>query len=543
MRAEMRYIHSLSFKIISAVFIVLVFVLSLITYYNINVQSKHLYDTITLSAASSSNFIKKSMHYTMMINHREDLWQSIKNIGAEPGIERIRIYNKVGRIMFSTKTDEVETLVDKNTESCVMCHGNSQGFTRNHSDQYTRVYQSPRGYRVLGLINPIKNERDCSDADCHAHSQKETILGVLDVQLSLDKYDTYISQSSMALIGSSIVMLLAVVLVSGIFILRVVQRPIKKFIVGTNAIASGNLNHRIILDTRDELGELAISFNAMMDDLKQARAELTRWSETLVDKVEEKTNELRKVQAQIIHMEKMASLGKLGASIAHEINNPLSGILTFARLIQKQIRSNNLSPDKIEKILNEISMIADEAKRCGEIVKDLMFFSRKQDGEHKRHDFNQIIEKSIHLVQHRLDLQQIRLEQNLLTPSPSIECDSSHIQQALMALLVNALEAMPDGGKLIVETSQENPDAVKIAIADTGCGIPESDLDHVFEPFFTTKSSASGVGLGLSIVYGIVQNHNGEIHVASKQSEGTKFTLTLPLHSTLKKTSIQEEKS
>lgn len=536
----MKFTNSLSFKIIIALFSVLAVVLSIITYYNINVQSEHLFDTIQLSAIRSSDFIKKSLHYSMMKNHRDDLWYSIINLGSEPGVERIRIYNKIGVIMFSTKQDEVGMLVDKNAEACIMCHGISEGFHRSPSDQFARVYEGHDGHRILGLINPIKNERTCIEADCHAHSKSETVLGVLDVQMSLATFDTYITKSSTTLVASSIITLIAVVLVSAGFILLVVQRPIKKFVTGTNVVASGNLDFRILLDTRDELGELAISFNSMIQELRDARTELTEWSETLVEKVEEKTRELQHIQAQIMHMEKMASLGKLSASIAHELNNPLSGILTFARLIRKQIQDRNLPPEKMERVLSEVSMIADEAKRCGEIVKDLLFFSRKQSLAFGECDIVELVEKSISLVQHRLDLQQITLVRNFAPDPVILACDGSRLHQAFVALIVNAIEAMAEGGTLTLAIDSSMAETVQFTIADTGCGISPSDLGHIFEPFYTTKAETAGVGLGLAIVYGIVQNHGGTIEVKSSLDVGTTFTITIPRHAAFRSSTSEE---
>ncbi len=525
----MKFAFSLSIKIIAALISVLIVVLAVITYYNIEVQTRQHLSSIQTAAFRSSDFLKKSMHSSMLRNQRDDLKQMIRNLGSEPGMERIRIYNKLGFIMFSSDSSEIGRRVNKTADACIMCHGRQEGFGRSEEDKYVRVYESPAGGRLLGLINPIRNEPSCVNEGCHGAVDRETILGVLDVQMSLKGLDQYITESRMTLLLSSIATLIAVGVVSAVLIIYLVRRPIKKFMDGTRAIGAGDLDHTIILETRDELGELAVEFNTMVTDLKQARAELTQWSDTLVQRVEEKTRELKAAHSEILHMEKMASLGKLSASIAHEINNPLSGILTFAKLIKKQVQNHDLDPKKIEKVLQEVSLIADEAHRCGDIVKDLLFFARKQNESPQPSDINELIRKSVTLVHHRLEMQQIALATDLAEPAPVVVCDASHIQQALIALFVNAMEAMPEGGALTVTSRPGEKGTVRIDVSDTGCGIEDRHIEHIFEPFFTTKESASGVGLGLAIVYGIIQNHHGTIRVASRVNQGSTFTITLPL--------------
>lgn len=531
------YFHSLSFKLIVVLTSVLLIVLTIITIINISVQRRQLLDALHLSAARSSDFIKISLRNSMLLNRRDDVHQSISNLGTEPGVERIRIYNKKGRIMFSSKGAEIDRQVDKDADACIMCHGNSAGFEKTQSDQYTREYENSSGEHLLGLINPIMNEKSCWDAACHAHAETETYLGVLDVQMNMKSFDGHIAESRISQIISSLALVIIVGCASAVFILFVVRRPIKQFFAGTRAIASGNLEHQIILQTQDELGELARSFNSMAHELTDARAELTNWSKTLEARVDEKTRELKRVQAQILHMEKIASLGKLSASIAHELNNPLSGILTFAKLILKRLHTAELDDAKREQTIHELTMIADEAKRCGEIVKNLLFFSRKQEYERKGTDVHGLIEKSVQLIQHKIEMQQIVLEKKYFSASGNtdgdaleIECDPPQIQQAIVALLVNAVEAMPEGGTLRIETGKQNDSIVSIRIADTGCGISEADMSKIFEPFYTTKDAVSGTGLGLSIVYGIARNHGGDIQVQSVPGQYSIFSLTLPIH-------------
>ena len=306
----------------------------------------------------------------------------------------------------------------------------------------------------------------------------------------------------------------------------------KRFITGTKEIAAGNLQHRIAVDRRDELGELASSFNHMAKDLDGAQHELIDWSSTLERKVEQKTRELQTAQEQVLHMEKMASLGKLSSMIAHELNNPLSGILTLSKLVKKRLAAPEITPEKLAQMNRDLLLISDEAKRCGEIVKNLLFFARAHPSERSACDLHAIVERSLRLIQHQIDMQQISVIYAAPDPPVLVTGDESQIQQVLIAILINALEAMPDGGTLTI-VARDAGDHSELEIGDTGIGIPATALPRIFEPFFTTKESGYGMGLGLSIVYGIIKQHGGDIRVTSEPGHGTTMTVTLPRASTI----------
>jgi two-component system NtrC family sensor kinase len=235
------------------------------------------------------------------------------------------------------------------------------------------------------------------------------------------------------------------------------------------------------------------------------------------------------VQVQILHMEKMASLGKLSSVIAHELNNPLAGILTYARLIEKRLGNRQIDEEKCVSMQNDIGLIADEARRCGDIVKNLLFFARGRDGEYRQADLNEVIEKTIKLVHHKIDLFEIRLEVRVPVETVLATCDQNQIQQTVLALIMNAIEAMPDGGRLSVSLSMEGSNAI-IRVTDTGVGISIPDQRQIFEPFFTTKEEGHGTGLGLSVAYGIVQSHEGRISVESSPGKGAAFTISIPIN-------------
>ena len=233
---------------------------------------------------------------------------------------------------------------------------------------------------MLGLINPILNEPDCSNAACHAHPQNVNILGVLDVGVSLEGLDAIIQKSTTNVILASIFLVIVISFFSGFFVTILVNKPIKIIREGIEAVGNGNLNYKIEIHAKNELGQVARRFNQMSTNLAEAYKEIKNWSETLNEKVIEKTYELKNIYDQVSHIEKMASLGKLSATVAHELNNPLAGILTYSKLISKKIQALQKDSEH-QKIIEFLDIISHEAARCGQIVKDLLIFSRSEQDD------------------------------------------------------------------------------------------------------------------------------------------------------------------
>jgi two-component system NtrC family sensor kinase len=239
--------------------------------------------------------------------------------------------------------------------------------------------------------------------------------------------------------------------------------------------------------------------------------------------------ELTQAQEQVIRTEKLASLGKLAATIAHEINNPLSVVLTYIKLIRKLADSDQLTPQRAPDITRYLTTMASETARCGEIVKNLLAFARHSKVTMEGHEAGEIIQRTVTLVAHDLQMKEMKLALDLDPHLPRIRCDFRQIQQALLNLLINAIEAMGKGGVLTISARRAPRDGfVAVAVSDTGCGIPEKNLESIFEPFFTTKAEAAGVGLGLSVVYGIVTKHGGTVEVRSREGRGSTFEIHLP---------------
>lgn len=524
---KIKFRNKISVKLIVSIFLILSVVLAIHTYITTANLERDLTDFRLLSAYNSSDIIKKSTRYSMLLNRREDVHQIINTIGRETGIIGIRIYNKQGVIIFSTDSSEISKQVDMTAEACAGCHTQKGHSDKLEMQNSLRYFKTPSGERALGMINPINNEKDCYTADCHAHEPNVKILGVLDVIISLKKLDESIKQTTRSNVTNSIFIILAISAFCGLFVTVLVSKPLKKIIHGIDAVGEGNLNYKIDLVSGNELGEVAKRFNDMADKLDLAYTEIKDLSDTLTKKVNEKTEELKNIYDQVIQIEKLASLGKLSATVAHELNNPLSGILTYSKLITKKLKEAQKENEN-EKLIEYLHLISDESARCGKIVKDLLLFSHRGAEDFSTEDIKKIIDKSIILIKHHLEIHLIALHKEFPEEECIVECDPQKIQQALMSLLINAIEAMPNGGKIVVHLTEEKDDAV-IRISDTGTGIQEKDLQHIFEPFFTTKETGKGTGLGLAVVYGIVKQHKGNIEVEKTSHTGTTFKISIPL--------------
>ncbi len=518
----------MSVRVIAGSVILLLLLLCTYLYITISYTNDQMTHQIRNSANRVSDIIKQSTRYSMLLNRNEDVYEIITTIGREPGVEGIRIYNKRGEIIFSTDEKEKNTIVDMHAEACFACHSQEKPLESLPSTNRVRIYGAPGGYRVLGVINPIRNEPACTNGACHAHGAEQSVLGVLDVRMSLKELDANAAETQRSMIYYAIGMVAVVTAIVVVFLSTTVLKPVRRLMKGAQAISGGNLDHEIHISHRNELGRLADAFNEMTASLKHEKEENRRWAETLQERVQEKTEELKAIHGQIVHIEKMASLGKLSATVAHELNNPLEAILTYAKLIERRLKKDVVTLPQYAETLEEIRLIARETDRCGTIVKNLLLFSRKNVGEFAMAPVGVIIDKAANLVRHHCQMSNVRLEPANIEPGILLTCDQNQIEQALVALFVNAVEAMPGGGSISIAARQETDDTVIITVADTGTGILAEDLPHIFEPFYTTKKGGKGVGLGLSVVYGIVERHGGTIAARSAPGAGTTFTLAFP---------------
>jgi two-component system NtrC family sensor kinase len=533
-------LSSLSMRLFALIAVVTLVALSLLAWAVVRLHTENLEHETVQGALRLSDTLRRSARHSMLEDRKDDVYQMMQTVGNQPGIERLRIFNDEGLIVFSSHREERGHTVDQEEEACTRCHKEGGAISHPAEEELTRIFRGANNERLLGLITPIYNSTSCASVDCHASPEEQQVLGVIDMQLSLTGIDATLQRHNRRFLYHICLLMVIIASTCGLFVWAFVHVPVKALIRGTERIRAGDLGYRIPMQARAEMGRLASSFNEMAADLGEAHGELKEWTRTLEERVEEKTRTLQQAQETLVGREKMASLGTLAAVVAHEINNPLSGVLTYTKLIHKMMRGDGPDPERLDSIRKYLKTMESEIVRSGDIVNNLLEFSRKSGGTSQDAELNDIVERTLFLIGHKLKLQEIRLEQNLSPEVPPITCDADQIQQALLAIFMNAMDAMPKGGVLKVGThlsTSANGDGrlVAIEITDSGIGIPDEVIGRLFDPFFTTKKDKKSVGLGLAVAHGIVKSHHGRIDVDSEPGN-TTFTITLPEH-----TEVREE--
>jgi len=496
-------------------------------------QRQELLANVAESVTQLSEVITKSTRYAMLQNQPDYVDKIIHDVGNQGSIDKVRILSKDGRITHSTNPAEIGRTLDRKAEACSHCHQSQRPLEQVPRSERTWTFTTPEGKRMLGSMEVIRNERSCYTAACHQHSKATAVLGVLDIVYSLDEIERSMRMNAITVGIFSLGFVVVASLVVSFFVHRLVQVPLNDLENGAKRLASGDLDQTIPVRSADEFGELAASFNAMTAALKNSQEELREWGRTLEEKVARRTQELRLAQAEAVRGEKLASVGLLAAGIAHELNNPLTGILTFSHLLRQKMPDG--SPDA-----EDLDLVIRETKRCAAIIRRLLDFAREKTPEKKFANLNQIIEDTARIIERPAHLRDIEIAMDLDPDLPPVWVDADLIKQVVMNLLVNAQHAIDEKGSITVrsrrcpEPRRPEPGAapvpmVEVSFIDTGCGIPEKNLHRIFDPFFTSKEVGKGTGLGLSVSHGIVTAHGGAIEVESKVGEGSLFRVTLPI--------------
>lgn len=432
---------------------------------------QHFLAFVSGEAERSSGLIRRSIQDAMLLHKLDDVQATIERLALEPEIEAIRIYDKRGRIALSSDRKEIGQLRAVANGPCLRCHDGT-----TPAPLVARVVERD----MVRYLSAIENQPACKQFGCHDLREDQKVLGVLSVKMSLVPFENALTSARSYLMWTTFVLVIVVGFITAL------------------------------------VGQRLLRYQQLSD-----------WSHRLEERVAEETTQLKAAQRQVLHMEKMASLGKLSATVAHELNNPISGMLTYARLVERELENQPLQPEVRAEIERYLHLVQRECTRCGGIVHNLLAFSRRSGTTEMRTvDANEIVERSLMLIRHHMEMKGIYVHTQLLRDNAEIIADPAELEQALVALFVNAIEAMRQGGQLDVRLDGTTTE-ITIDVGDTGIGIPADVLPLIFEPFYSTKTD-SGSGLGLAVVYGIVRRHGGTIQVESEVDVGTTFHIRLP---------------
>jgi len=501
--------------------VVLLIVMSISAFLHIEKVQKVFAENSLQEADVVSEMILRDSHHLMLQDDREQLQLMMEQIGKTNRVKRARILGKEGVVSFSMNKYEIGTALSETDESCSFCHlPGSKALVDAPIEKRSRVFSDDSGNQYLSITRGIYNEPSCYTAACHVHSSDEKKIGVLDLVISQGQMADLAHAHHNDVIISTAVMLIILSLCHYLLTRKYICAPISGLLEQTQALSAGDLSARVKNLSKDELGELGRAFNTMADNLMQAQVELKEWGNTLEQKVDMRTSEITDMQSQLLRSAKLASMGELVAGVAHEINNPLTGILLFASLSAK---NSDLPPQ----VKDNLDLIVSETGRCAKIVRGLLEFARESIPEKKPDSINRIIKLTLALVTQQTMFQDIRVDFCEGTELPELEVDADQIQQVFFNMFINAGQAMPNGGTLKITTKLTTEGEVGIVVEDSGAGISQENLDKIFDPFFSTKAQ-KGFGLGLSVSYGIIKNHGGRVDAKSRVGEGTRFTIYLP---------------
>ncbi|MEI6137794.1 MAG: ATP-binding protein [Mariniphaga sp.] len=501
-----------------------------------SVNEKYMQSVIRENGNNISSLVEGALYRSMLENDRSSLQSTLDIINKMSGIDDVNMYDNNNNLVFSSIANDT---INHSNPDCKSCH----------TDIATMFSAKEKSYRIIDvnsectmnpnnnfsrhllIKSPILNSPSCSTASCHAHSEKEAILGSLLIKFPMGGLDAALDKSTTDYFLMAATMTLLLILFLIFFTIKKIKDPLFAIIKASEAVAKGDKSTRLIIKPNQlsDMRMVSYAFNDMLDNLQTATNELQNWSHQLEYKVQKKSEELGQVQNELMNIERIASLGKLSLSVAHEINNPLSGILIYAKLISKQLNSQELTPAKKESMLKHLKLIENETKRCGDIVKGLLDFSRKDQNDFEARHLHDILLETYELMSHSMKVANITFLSDFSAKADMIFCSPNQIKQVCVAILVNASEAVTENGEVLIRTINPDEHHVRIDIVDNGIGISEEDIPHIFEPFFSTKEKASGIGLGLAIVHGIVQSHKGKTDVKSERGKGTTILITLPV--------------
>ena len=501
-----------------------------------SVNEEYMKSVISENGNNIGFLVEGALYRSMLENNRTSLQSTLDVINTMSGIDDVNMYDNKNNLVYTSISNDTTNHSNPDCKSChkdfaTMFSAKTRSYRIIDADSECIMNPNNNNSRHLLIKSPILNDKSCYTSACHAHSQNEEVLGSLIIKMPLKGLDNALKKSTTdyTLLAALMTFLLLLFLI--FFTNKKIKNPLNALIKASEAVAKGDKSTRLEIKPNQlsDMRMVSYAFNGMLDNLQSATTELQNWSQQLEYKVQKKSEELGQAQNELINIERIASLGKLSLSVAHEINNPLAGILIYTKLIYKQLGNQDFDPAKKETMLKHLKLIENETKRCGDIVKGLLDFSRKdQNGFEPRH-LHEILHETFELMSHPMKVANISFLADFNAKADLISCSPNQIKQICIAILVNASEAVGENGEVLIRTLNPDEDHVRIEITDNGVGISEDDIPHIFEPFFSTKEKESGIGLGLAIVHGIVQSHKGKTDVKSIPGKETTISITLPL--------------
>jgi two-component system NtrC family sensor kinase len=501
-----------------------------------SVNEQYLNTVIRQNGNNIGSMVEGALYHSMLENDKSTLQSTLDIINTMSGIDDVNMYDKSDSLVYSSFSSDAIT---HSNPDCKSCHSDIEKMFPPKEKSYRIIdirsecsmNKNDPNHRHLLIRTPILNEQSCYTGSCHAHNENEAVLGSLIIKIPLEELDTAIKKSSTEFFLLAIITTFLLVVFLILFTRKKIKNPLNAIIKASKAVSGGDTSTRLEIQQNqlDDMRMVSLAFNNMLDNLNTATLELQNWSQQLEYKVQKKSEELLEAQNELIHIERIASLGKLSSSVAHEINNPLSGVLTYTKLVHKQLSKLEFDPSKKESMLQNLKVIETETKRCGDIVKGLLEFSRKDQQNYENLHLHKILKETYDLMSHQMRIENISFQTDFSAHNDLIFCSPNQIKQACVAILVNASEAVSENGEVIIKTKNPDEYTIKFEFTDNGSGIAAEDIPHIFEPFFSAKQKASGIGLGLAIVHGIIQSHKGTIEVDSEAGRGTTISIILPV--------------
>jgi two-component system NtrC family sensor kinase len=528
---------SLKFKVSVYLSIVISVAVAVFSWVFFQHRQDELQNVISAHVTQIAETVVASTRYTMLVNKRDVAEKIIDDIARQKNIARVRVISSDGTIIHSKKHAETGYSVEQKEEPCVQCHHTTPPLHEVPAEQRWKVIDTGNGHRVMTGMQVIRNEPSCATASCHEHPASKTVLGVVEVAYSLDEIDQSLKGYAVQFIGITLLCILGLSIGVAVMLQRLVYVPLNDLNGAAQRISAGELEQHLPVRSSDDFGRVAGSFNTMTEALHDSRMQMQELVQSLETKVQERTRELLAARAEVAQGVKLAAIGVLASGIAHELNNPLTGVLTFTSLMRKKVADGSEDAEDLDLVIRE-------TKRCASIIRRLLDFAREKAPTSGYYKINQVVDDTVRMVDKPASLQQVRIVCNLEEGLPSIWGDADLIKQVVMNLLVNAQQAIDGSGVVTVHTrlcadTGAVPDGkvptamVELTVSDTGCGIPAANLERIFDPFFTSKEVGKGTGLGLSVTYGIVRTHGGRITVESIPGEGSTFHVFLPVDAKL----------